>query len=66
MIYGDMTTNRLSSTSWTNIYRSIDTDLLASNRPIMRVVIQFSPALVLTAGTYWLQWQYGGSLASGP
>ena len=66
VIYGDMTTNRLSSTSWTNIYRSIDTDLLASNRPIMRVSIQFSPALVLTAGTYWLQWQYGGSLASGP
>jgi hypothetical protein len=66
VIYGDLTTNRLSSTSWTNMYRVLDTDLLNTQRPVMRVVVQFAPALVLTAGTYWLQWQYGGSLASGP
>lgn len=66
VIYGDMTTNRLSSTSWTNMYRVLDTDLLNTQRPVMRVVVQFSPALVLSAGTYWLQWQYGGTLSSGP
>jgi hypothetical protein len=66
VIYGDLTTNRLSSTSWTNMYRVLDTDLLNTQRPVMRVVVQFSPALVLSAGTYWLQWQYGGTLASGP
>ncbi|HMN16205.1 MAG TPA: T9SS type A sorting domain-containing protein [Ignavibacteriaceae bacterium] len=66
IVFGDLTTNRLSSTSWTNIYRALDTSPSASDRPIMRVVVQFSPALTLGPGTYWVEVSLGGTLASGP
>ena len=66
VIWGDLTTNRLSSTSWTNIYRVLDTDLLNTQRPIMRAVAQFTPPITLTAGTYWIEFQFAGTLASGP
>ena len=66
VVWGDLTTNRLTSTSWTNIYRALDTDLLNTQRPIMRVVAQFTPAISLAAGTYWVEFQFGGTLASGP
>jgi hypothetical protein len=66
VIWGDLTTNRLTSTSWTNIYRVLDTDLLNTQRPTMRAVAQFSTPLTLPAGTYWVEFQFGGTLASGP
>ena len=66
VIWGDMTTNRLTSTNWTNIYRVLDTDLLNGARPIMRAVAQFAPAINLAPGTYWVQFQFGGTGASGP
>jgi hypothetical protein len=66
IIYGDLTTNVLATTTWTNIYRVLDTDLLASNRPIMENVVQLTPPLNLGAGTYWIEWQCGGTLTSGP
>ncbi|MBE7477782.1 MAG: T9SS type A sorting domain-containing protein [Ignavibacteriota bacterium] len=66
VIFGDLTTNRLSETSWTNIYRVLDTQLSNTQRPVMRVVVRFTPALNLAAGTYWVEWQCGGTLASGP
>ena len=65
VIWGDETTNRLLSSDFTGIYRSIDTDPLASNRPIMDVVCE-TPGLQLSEGTYWVAWQVDGSLASGP
>jgi hypothetical protein len=64
IIFGDLTTNRLASTTWSNIYRSIDTDPLASNRPIMVQTVTIGTTLA--PGTYWVQWMTGGSLASGP
>jgi hypothetical protein len=66
VIWGDLTTNRLSSTSWTNIYRVLDTDLLNTQRPIMRAVAQLSTPITLSAGTYWIEFQFGGTLTSGP
>lgn len=66
VVWGDLTTNRLTSTSWTNIYRVLDTDLLNTQRPIMRAVAQFTPAINLPAGTYWVEFQFGGTLSSGP
>ncbi|MBT8382681.1 MAG: hypothetical protein KJO59_10020, partial [Ignavibacteria bacterium] len=66
LIYGDLTTNVLATTSWTNIYRVLDTDLLGSQRPIMENVIQLTPPLNLGPGTYWFHWTCGGTLASGP
>jgi len=44
----------------------LDTDLLNNQRPIMESVCEVSPALVLPAGTYWIRWQAGGTLTSGP
>ncbi len=64
IVFGDTTTNRLASSTFTNIYRSIDTGLLANNRPIMANVVTVNTAL--PAGTYWLDWQAGGTLSSGP
>ncbi len=64
VIFGDTTTNRLSTSTFTNIYRAIDTNILANNRPIMASVA--TVGTVLTSGTYWIDWQTGGTLASGP
>ena len=64
IVYGDTTTNRLATSTFTNIYRAIDTSLLDSNRPIMADVVTVNTTL--PPGTYWLDWQTGGSLASGP
>jgi len=47
VIWGDMTTNRLTLTNWTNIYRVLDTDLLNTARPIMRAVAQFGTPISL-------------------
>ena len=64
VIWGDLTTNRLATSTFSNIYRSIDTDPLASNRPAMVQTVTIGTTL--TAGTYWVQWMTGGTLASGP
>lgn len=66
VIWGDMTTNRLSSTAWTTIYRALDTDLLNTQRPIMRAVATLTTPISLAPGTYWVEFQFGGTLASGP
>ncbi len=64
VIWGDLTTNRLASSTFSNIYRSIDTSPLDSNRPIM--VQTATIGTTLAPGTYWVQWMTGGTLASGP
>ena len=66
ILYGDTTTNRLFSTSFTGIYRVASTDTFGVARPIMSSSIRFSSPLVLNAGTYWIEWSQGGTLASGP
>jgi hypothetical protein len=64
VVFGDTTTDRLSSTSFTGIYRVLDSGLTANDRPIMSLLANIS--LQLTSGTYWLDWQALGSLGSGP
>jgi hypothetical protein len=64
IIYGDTTTNRMTSTTWSNSYRVIDTNLTDTTRPIM--VNTVSLDITLDPGTYWLDWQTNGSLSSGP
>lgn len=66
VIWGDLTTNRLTSTEWTNIYRVNITDLTNTSRPIMRAVAQLEHPIVLFPGTYWVEYQLGGTLSSGP
>jgi len=52
------------STAWSGIYRVTDTTGGANNRPIMANVATVNT--FLAQGTYWLDWQVDGSLASGP
>jgi hypothetical protein len=64
VIWGDLTTNRYASSTWGNIYRTTDTDPTNTQRPVMLVTSNIGTTL--TEGTYWIQWQLGGTLASGP
>jgi subtilisin-like proprotein convertase family protein len=64
VVWGDTTTNIMTSTTWSNIYRVLDTALLDTARPIMASTVAVNTTL--PPGTYWLDWQSGGTLASGP
>jgi hypothetical protein len=65
VVWGDTTTNRLTGSSWSNIYRVLDDGLHATNRPIMLCTV--SAGFTLNPGTYWIDWQADGSASfSGP
>jgi uncharacterized repeat protein (TIGR01451 family) len=64
VVFGDTTTNRLLSTAYTNIFRTASTPLTGTTRPIMANTVTINT--FLPAGTYWFDWQTGGTLASGP
>lgn len=65
IVFGDTTTNRYSSSVFSNIYRELESAPGATNRPIMAVTAS-GLAIDLPAGTYWIDWQVGGTLGSGP
>lgn len=66
VVYGDYVTNRMASSAWSNIYRTLDTDrATATSRPIMANVTS-TPGLSLGAGTYWITWMTSGTGSSGP
>ncbi|NJD56879.1 MAG: fibronectin type III domain-containing protein, partial [Nitrospirae bacterium] len=64
VIFGDTTTNRLLSSAFSNIYRTLESAPGGSTRPIMKNTV--SAGVTLNAGTYWIDWQTDGTLASGP
>jgi len=64
VIWGDMVTNRMSSTVFANIYRISET-AGGTARPVMEIVCE-TPGLTLAPGTYWVEFSFDGSLASGP
>lgn len=64
VIWGDLATNLLAGTSWMGAYRVLDTDLMASSRPIMES--EATIGTFLDEGTYWVEWASTGSLSSGP
>jgi hypothetical protein len=64
VVFGDTTTNRLTSSIFSNIYRVTDTTLTNNQRPVMADVA--AVGVFLPAGTYWVDWQTGGTLTSGP
>ena len=67
VVFGDLTTNRLTSTTFSTIYRAADTSLTLNNRPVYEVVADFAPPINLTTpGTYWIAWTMDGTGASGP
>jgi hypothetical protein len=66
VIWGDTTTNVMAATDWTGMYR-VDSDaayggLTQTTRPIMYLKLHLSPAVHLSAGTYWLACSATGSL----
>jgi hypothetical protein len=63
VIWGDLVTNRLTSTEWTNCYRG--NDFTHTNRPIMLVDCR-TPDLLLQPGTYWIDYTIEGSASFGP
>jgi hypothetical protein len=64
VIFGDLVSNRMISTSWSYIYRVLDTAMDNSTRPIMTNVA--GAGIYLPPGTYWLDWMIDGSGTSGP
>jgi len=64
VIWGDTTTNVLTSSTFTGVYRVLDTALTGSTRPIMQN--ELAAALFLAPGTYWVDVDFTGSLGSGP
>src|SRR5690606_28410564 len=65
IVWGDAVTNVLASSTWSNIYRDSETTPGATNRPIFDCTVA-PTGLTLSAGTYWLDWAFSGSLSSGP
>lgn len=60
-IYGDLTTNALTSSTAANLYRIFNATA-ATNRIIWKLEANLS--ISLTAGQYWIEWQTGTALAS--
>ena len=63
VVFGDTTTNVMTTTEFTNCYRHSETTV-GSTRPIMKQTVTIGT--ILSEGTYWIDWQTGGTLASGP
>lgn len=62
VVFGDTTTNRFASSTDTNVLRIFNSAVPASNTPrtdltIWEVKITVAPSAVLTAGTYWIDYQ---------
>lgn len=64
VVFGDTSTNRLASTTFSGIYRDAETAIGNNQRPIMVAVANVQT--YLAPGTYWVDIQISGSLASGP
>ncbi|HMR07100.1 MAG TPA: hypothetical protein PKA88_15055, partial [Polyangiaceae bacterium] len=54
IVFGDTTTNRILSSTFTNSYRVLDTALSATNRELHE--IEISVGHLFKPGTYWIEW----------
>lgn len=67
VVAGNYTTNRLTSSAFSGIYRTTDTNTADTSRPIMELNIDMSWVPELSGGTtYWIGVGLTGSLSSGP
>jgi hypothetical protein len=64
VVFGDLTTNRMTSTNFSGIYR-VNAPGEGTARPVMNIVCD-GLNISLAPGTYWIEWAATGSLASGP
>lgn len=65
LVFGDTTTDRMLDTGWTGIYRFAEDNIDNTQRPLMWLLVDLGDTM-LGAGTYWIDWQATGSIASGP
>jgi len=65
VVWGDMTTNLLTSSAFSNIYRVTSTTLTNTQRPIMNLLAD-GLNINLGNGAYWVEFATTGTLASGP
>lgn len=65
VVFGDTTTNRFGSTAFSNTYRDSETTVANSTRPIMATTSNAIGASLIP-GTHYVDFQLGGTLASGP
>lgn len=63
VVWGNLTSNVLDSATFTGVYR-VQTLPGDTFRPVM--ALRANVDTVLSAGQYWIEWQAGGTLASGP
>jgi hypothetical protein len=64
LIFGDTVTNRFQSSGFSNFYRDTETTVANCARPVMATTAAIGTTL--PPGTYWVDYQLGGTLASGP
>jgi hypothetical protein len=65
VVWGDMTTNIMSFTGWTGIYRTSATAFDNTQRPIMNILAD-GLDVTLADGEYWVEFAATGSTTSGP
>ena len=66
VVWGDLATNQLVASSFSNVYRVLEDTSGDSQRAIMANQNVPSPDLLLAAGTYYVAWTTDGTLTSGP
>ncbi len=64
VVWGDLSTNRLLTSTLPNLQRDSGTSPCANNRYVF--ANEAEAGVTLPPGTYWLDWSTDGSLASGP
>ncbi|MCC6538410.1 MAG: PEP-CTERM sorting domain-containing protein [Bryobacterales bacterium] len=64
VIFGDIVTNRLLTSTFSGIYRVPESNQALTNRPVMENTA--SLGVTLGEGEYWIDYQLMGSLTSGP
>ena len=64
-VWGNMSTNIMTATAFTNCYRGSDGETTAMTRPIMSITAG-NLDIQLEAGTYYLVYSLTGTLSSGP
>lgn len=60
VVVGDTTTNRLTSTTWANMFRRLESTPDDSSRPVMVAVT--SAGFSLAPGSYWIDFQVDGDI----
>lgn len=65
VVFGDTATNRLTTSTFANIYRRLESQPADATRPVMESAAD--AVTTLAPGTYWLDWQVDGDITfTGP